>query len=331
MSPRRLMTPRRVALVAFQGVQLLDVAGPLEVFDLARRNCLDAGRPDPYRIEVLTAAGGPVTTSSQLTLAPHAALHERRAGLDTVIVAGGNGTIDALADGTIPAWLRAVEPGCRRVASVCSGAFLLADAGLLEHRRATTHWSVCDQLDRVHPTTVVDGDAIYVRDGKIATSAGITAGMDLALALVEEDLGRDLALEVARWLVLFVRRPGGQSQFSTQLRAQAAERAPLRDLQTWIVEHPTADLSIATLADRVHMSPRHFARVFRRETGVTPAVYVERARVDLARRLLEETALALDDVADAAGFGSIETLRRAFHRTLGVAPSDYRARFRQPA
>jgi transcriptional regulator GlxA family with amidase domain len=181
------------------------------------------------------------------------------------------------------------------------------------------------------PATVVDADAIYVRDGKVATSAGITAGMDLALALVEEDLGRDLALEVARWLVLFVRRPGGQSQFSTQLRAQSAERAPLRDLQTWIVEHPADDLSVATLAARVAMSTRHFARVFTRETGVTPAVYVERARVDIARRLLEETGLGLDAVAEASGFGSVETLRRAFHRTLGVPPSDYRSRFRQSA
>ena len=214
---------------------------------------------------------------------------------------------------------------------MCSGAFLLARAGLLAGRRATTHWSVCDELARIFPDTTVDPDAIYVRDGNVATSAGITAGMDLALALVEEDLGRELALEVARWLVLFVRRPGGQSQFSTQLRSQSAERAPIRELQTWIVEHPTDDLSVGNLASRVAMSPRHFARVFTRETGVTPAVYVEATRVELGRRLLEETGLGLDAVAEAAGFGSVETLRRAFHRTLGVAPSDYRARFRQPA
>jgi transcriptional regulator GlxA family with amidase domain len=217
------------------------------------------------------------------------------------------------------------------MASVCSGAFLLAAAGLLDGRRATTHWSVCELLADTFPMTRVEPDSIYVRDGNIATSAGITAGMDLALALVEEDHGRDVALEVARWLVLFMRRPGGQSQFSTQLRAQSAEREPLRDLQTWIVENPTADLSVGALATRVAMSPRHFARVFARETGVTPAVYVERIRVDLARRLLEETGLGLEAEADASGFGSVETLRRAFHRTLGVAPSDYRARFRQPA
>jgi transcriptional regulator GlxA family with amidase domain len=229
---------RSIAIVAHADVQLLDVAGPLEVFDLARRRSLERGRPDPYTIEVLAPQAEPVRTSSGLMITPHAELADRRAGVDTVVVAGGNGTVDAYADGQIADWLRAVEPRCRRVTSVCSGAFLLAQAGLLDDRRATTHWSSCELLAATFPSTAVDVDAIYVRDGKVATSAGITAGMDLALALVEEDLGRDLALEVARWLVLFVRRPGGQSQFSTQLRAQAAERAPLRDLQTWIVEHP---------------------------------------------------------------------------------------------
>jgi transcriptional regulator GlxA family with amidase domain len=325
------LVSRAIAIVAFPGVQLLDVAGPLEVFELARRLSTEQGAPDPYRVEVLTAGGVAVASSSNLTITPHASLDRRRHDLDTVVVAGGNGTVDAITDGAITTWLRAVEPRCRRVASVCSGAFLLARAGLLDGRRATTHWSVCDELERGFPSVEVDSDAIHVRDGKIATSAGITAGMDLALALVEEDLGHDLALDVARWLVLFVRRPGGQSQFSTHLRAQAAEREPLRDLQTWILEHATDDLSITTLAARVHMSPRHFARVFRRETGVTPAVYVERTRVEVGRRLLEDTGLGLDDVAEAAGFGSVETLRRAFHRTLGVAPSDYRARFRHTA
>jgi transcriptional regulator GlxA family with amidase domain len=310
-------------IVAFPGVQLLDVAGPLEVFDLAERF-----RPGTYRVEVVTSDGTPLASSSGLRITPHAALTERTGSIDTVVVAGGEETVAAAADGALIAWLQSVESRARRVTSVCSGAFLLGLAGLLAGRRATTHWSVCDELARRFTDTVVDPDAIYVRDGNIATSAGITAGMDLALALVEEDLGRELALEVARWLVLFVRRPGGQSQFSTQLRSQAAERAPIRELQTWIVEHPTHDLSVGTLAGHVAMSPRHFARVFTRETGVTPAVYVEATRVELARRLLEETGLGLDAVADAAGFGSVETLRRAFHRTLGVAPSDYRSRFR---
>jgi transcriptional regulator GlxA family with amidase domain len=318
--------PRHVVIVAYPEVQLLDVAGPLEVFGLA-----DRFRPSSYVVEVITTAGAPISTSSGLEVVPHAPLSARTTGLDTVIVAGGNGTVAALDDVELRAWLRERASTCRRVASVCSGAFLLARAGLLDGRRATTHWSVCDELARVFPRTSVEPDAIYVRDGNVATSAGITAGMDLALALVEEDLGRDAALEVARWLVLFVRRPGGQSQFSTQLRAQSAERAPIRDLQTWIVEHPADDLSVTALAERVAMSPRHFARVFSRETGVTPAVYAERARVDMARRLLEETGLGLDAVAEGAGFGSVETLRRAFHRSLGVAPSDYRSRFRLTA
>jgi transcriptional regulator GlxA family with amidase domain len=319
------MSDRQVVIVAYPDVQLLDVAGPLEVFDLATRF-----RPSCYRVEVVTADGRPFVTTSGLSITPHRSISGVGA-VDTVIVAGGNGTVAALGDADLIGWLTERAADSRRVASVCSGAFLLAQAGLLDGRRATTHWSVCDELARAFPRTQVEPDAIYVRDGKVATSAGITAGMDLALALVEEDLGRDIALEVARWLVLFVRRPGGQSQFSTQLKAQAAERAPIRELQTWIVEHAAEDLCVAKLADRVAMSPRHFARVFTRETGVTPAVYVETVRVDLARRLLEETGMGLDVVAQASGFGSVETLRRAFHRTLGVAPSDYRARFRQSA
>jgi transcriptional regulator GlxA family with amidase domain len=307
-------------------VQLLDVAGPLEVFSLT-----DRFRPGAYHVEVLTRSGQVVTTSSGLRIEPHGALGDRTGPVDTVVVAGGNGTRAALADPELRSWLGDAAARTRRMTSVCSGAFLLAAAGLLDGRRATTHWSECDTLATAFPTTTVEPDAIYVRDGQVATSAGITAGMDLALALVEEDFGREVALDVARWLVLFVRRPGGQSQFSTQLRAQAAESEPIRELQAWIVEHPSAELSVNTLAARVAMSPRHFARVFARETGLTPAAYVEAVRVDMARRLLEDTGLGLDSVAEGAGFGSVETLRRAFHRTLGVAPSDYRARFRQPA
>lgn len=316
---------RTVLVVAYPDVQLLDVAGPLEVFHRAARLC-----PGAYEIELASVDGRPFRSSSGVQLCPDAPLHARHAA-DTVVVAGGDGTFEAVRDERLLGWLRAAASRCRRVTSVCSGAFVLAEAGLLDGRRATTHWSVCDLLARTYPSTLVEPDAIYVRDGHIATSAGVTAGMDLALALVEEDLGRDVALEVARWLVLFVRRPGGQSQFSTQLRAQAAEREPLRELQAWIVENPCADLSVPALAARVAMSPRHFARVFTRETGTTPATYVEATRVELARRLLEETSLGLEAVADGAGFGSVETLRRAFHRTLGVAPSDYRTRFRRPA
>jgi transcriptional regulator GlxA family with amidase domain len=204
---------------------------------------------------------------------------------------------------------------------------VLAAAGLLDGRRATTHWSVCDELARRYPEVDVDPDPIYVRDGNVSTSAGITAGMDLALAFVEEDFGRDVALTVARHLVLFVRRPGGQSQFSAQLAAQHAERPGLRDLQSAIANDPGGDLSVNTLAARVAMSPRHFARAFRDEVGMTPAAYVECARVEYARRLLETSDLGFGEVAHASGFGSIDTMRRAFARRLGVAPSEYRQRF----
>jgi transcriptional regulator GlxA family with amidase domain len=215
------------------------------------------------------------------------------------------------------------------VASVCSGAFLLAEAGVLAGRRATTHWESCDALARRHPDVEVDPDPIFVRDGNVLTSAGVTAGMDLALALVEDDHGPERALAVARQLVMYVRRPGGQSQFSAALRAQRAERRPLRELQAWVADHLDADLSVEALARRAAMSPRNFARAFAAEAGVTPARYVEEVRVEAARRLLEGTGRPVDGIAAACGFGSAETMRRAFLRTVHVPPSEYRKRFRK--
>jgi transcriptional regulator GlxA family with amidase domain len=217
------------------------------------------------------------------------------------------------------------------VASVCSGAFVLAAAGLLDGRRATTHWSACDLLARLHPSVTVDPDPIYVRDGDVYTSAGVTAGMDLALAMVEDDLGRDVALAVARRLVLFLHRPGDQSQFSAQLSTQWSDRDPLRRLQQWIADHPGGDLAVEALAARAGMSPRHFARCFRDDTGVTPARYVATVRLEAARRRLEESDDAVEHVAAACGFGTAETMRRAFLRALGVAPTEYRRRFRSAA
>jgi transcriptional regulator GlxA family with amidase domain len=214
------------------------------------------------------------------------------------------------------------------VAAVCNGAFLLAEAGLLEGRRATTHWAAGDELARRYPSVDVDTDPIFVRDGNVYTSAGVSAGMDLALALVEEDLGREAALEVARWLVLFLKRPGGQSQFSAQLASQFAERHPLRELQAWIVSHPAEDLSVPALASRAFMSERNFARAFRREVGMTPAAYVEAVRVDRARMLLETSETPVETIAAECGFGTVETMRRAFARRVRVSPSDYRGRFR---
>jgi transcriptional regulator GlxA family with amidase domain len=237
---------------------------------------------------------------------------------------------DALADAELMRWLRSAAGRSRRVASVCSGAFLLAGAGLLDGRRATTHWAACDELSRRHPDVVVQRDAIFVRDGQVWTSAGVTAGMDLALALVEEDLGPAAARDVARWLVLFLKRPGGQSQFSAQLASSGAGREALRELQAWIPGNLGSDLSVPALAERAHMSPRHFARAFRAEVGMTPAAYVESVRVEQARIALEGSRATVDEIARGCGFGTVETMRRAFHRRIGVGPSAYRNRF-QPA
>lgn len=308
--------------VLFEGVQSLDVTGPLEVFDGA---CLSAGDPGAYRLRTASVDGGPVRTSSGLTLVPDFALADAPAP-HTLLVPGGQGTRDP--DPRLIDWLRAHGPHARRLVSVCTGAMLLADAGLLRGRRATTHWAYSATLARRHPETDVDADPIYVRDGHIATSAGVTAGIDLALALVEEDLGRDIALDVARHLVVFLRRPGNQAQFSTQLSAQTARREPLREVQQWISEHTDADLSVASLAERARLSPRHFARAFREETGVTPGRYVERVRLEQARRLLEEGPQSVAEISRICGYGTAEAMRRAFVKTLGSAPAEYRRRAR---
>jgi transcriptional regulator GlxA family with amidase domain len=213
------------------------------------------------------------------------------------------------------------------VVGLCTGSFVLAEAGLLDGRSATTHWAFCDELARRFPGVKVQPDPIYVRDGGVYTSAGATAGLDLVLALVEEDLGRRVALTVAQWMVVFLKRPGGQSQFSVQLSTQMAGRQPLRDMQAWVLDHPGADLSVEALARRVNMSPRNFFRVFVREVGMTPGRFVERVRVEAARRLLEETSRGVPDVATASGFGSQEAMRVAFRRALGVSPKGYRSRF----
>jgi transcriptional regulator GlxA family with amidase domain len=318
--------PLAVWMVVFPEVQVLDATGPVEVFSLANRLARD-GAPR-YDVSVLAPEAGAITTSSGLPIVAGRSIRQAAGPVDTLIVAGGPGTKAAMADARLVSWLRRTAPRARRVASVCSGAFLLGEAGLLDGRRATTHWAVCDALQRRYPTARVEADPIFVRDGKVSTSAGVTAGMDLALELVEEDGGRDLALAVARWLVMFLRRPGGQSQFSVQLRAQVAERRGLRDLQAWIAEHLGDDLSVPALARRARMSPRNFARAFRREIGATPAAYVEAQRVEAARRLLETADLSVAEVATACGFGRVETMHRAFRRGVRVSPGQYRRHFR---
>jgi transcriptional regulator GlxA family with amidase domain len=250
---------------------------------------------------------------------------------DTLVVAGGVGTREAVGDAQLVAWVAAAAARARRTTSVCTGAYLLAEAGLLAGRSATTHWRWCEPLARRHPDVALDGDAIYVHDGDVWTSAGVTAGIDLALALVEEDVGRDVALAVAQELVVFLRRPGGQSQFSRALAAQQATRPALRELQGWIAGHLDADLSVAALASRVNLTERSFSRAFRREVGQSPAAYVESLRIERARMLLEDGAESLEAVARATGFASPEVLRRAFHRRVGVSPAAYRDRFRLAA
>jgi transcriptional regulator GlxA family with amidase domain len=320
--------PREIAIVAYPGVQSLDVTGPLEVFAGAQQLIEATSRRDRgYRVRVLSRDGRPLSTSSGLAIVPHARLPRAAASVDTLIVAGGAGHVDAAADAELVDWVARASRSARRTASVCTGAFVLAAAGLLDGRRATTHWAWAQELQREHPRVRVDAEPIFVRDGQVWTSAGVTAGMDLALALVEQDLDRDAALTIARHLVLFLRRPGNQSQFSATLAAQRAEREPLREVQRAVLEDIAGDHSVEAMAARAHMSPRHFARAFRAETGVTPARHVELIRLEAARTRLEDTSEPLALIAAECGFGTEETLRRAFLRTLHVGPAEYRRRF----
>ena len=317
--------PRRIVILAFPGVQPLDVVGPAEVF--AGADALSGG--DAYTVEVVAKDPGPITVrSSGYGIVPKTTTARCRGPIDTLVIAGGFGVAKAEEDAALVRWIRSAARRSRRVTSVCSGAFLLARAGLLEGRTCTTHWASTAELARRHPELTVDPNPIFVRDGNVWTSAGVTSGMDLSLALVEEDLGREIAVQIARWLVLFLQRPGGQAQFSTHLSAQLAERRPLRDLQAWIADNLDEDLRVETLAGRAAMSPRNFARFFRRETGMTPAAYVEELRVERARQLLEEGADPVEVISARCGFGTPETMRRAFSRRVGVAPAAYRGRFR---
>jgi transcriptional regulator GlxA family with amidase domain len=319
---------RNVVIVMYSETQSLDFIGPLEVFSGARRLIEATGRAEPgYHITLASPDGASIRTSSGVEVVPGSSLADAPEPIDTLIVAGGDGSKDASKDERLLDWINTVAPRTRRVASVCTGAFVLAAAGLLDGRRATTHWASAGRLADLYPSVEVDPEPIYLRDGPVWTSAGVTAGMDLALAMVEEDLDRDAALTIARHLVLFLRRPGNQSQFSATLAAQEPEREPLREVQRYVVEHVAEDLSVQALAERAHMSPRHFARAFAAETGITPGRYVERVRLEAARRALEDTARPIVIVAKTCGFGTAETMRRTFLRALGVAPAEYRRRY----
>ncbi|MFD5461856.1 GlxA family transcriptional regulator [Kitasatospora sp. NPDC127059] len=318
------MTSPRIVFAVFPDFQILDLTGPHEVFTQAGR--LTGG----VVIDTVAATPGPVPASGGLAVSPTRTTDEFDAAdhpVDTLIAVGGSGVHRACEDGRFVDWFARTARRSRRTASVCSGAFLLGAAGLLHGRRAVTHWSCCARLAELHPLATVDPDPIFVRDGELWTSAGVTAGLDLALAMAEADHGPEVSRTIARHLVMFVQRPGGQAQFSAQLSAQRPERAPLREILAWIADHPDSDLGVPALAARAAMSERNFTRVFRAETGRTPASYVESVRIEAARRLLETTAATLESVARSCGFGTVETLHRGFKRTLHVTPGEYRRRF----
>jgi len=316
---------RTIEVITFPEVQLLDVTGPVQVFASANELIANAGGAPPYRLKLVTPGDQDVVSSAgvMLTASP---LSRDSEPLDTLLVAGGKGVEAAAANSALIDWLQRRATRARRVASVCTGAFLLAAAGLLNGRRAVTHWKDCARLAQRFPAVRVEPNPIFVRDGSIWTSAGVTAGIDLALALVEEDLGRLMALAVARYMVVFLKRPGGQAQFSAALALQAADDK-FGALHDWINGHLNDDLSLSVLADQAGMSERSFSRHYAEATGQTPARAIERLRVEAARLLLSESRTPVKRVAQRCGFGSEETMRRSFLRLLAVTPQDYRSRF----
>ncbi|MGC8519081.1 MAG: GlxA family transcriptional regulator [Steroidobacteraceae bacterium] len=316
--------PKTVAILAMPGVQLLDVSGPLDVFAEAN---VQTHAP-AYRLQLIATVPGDIRSSSGVRLTPDRVIRpNEHEAPDTLLVAGCPNAAHAQLPAVLTDWLRRVAPRTRRYGSICTGAFVLAAAGLLDGRRITTHWALAARLAAAYPSVTVEEDAIHVRDGKVRTAAGVTAGLDLALALVEEDLGRAVAMNVASHLVMFFKRPGGQLQFSRAGRSLPAGRSVLQTVQRYIAAHPAADHAVAHLAARAGLSPRHFARLFHQEVGVTPAAWVEAARVAAARRLLEGARLPPKQVAVQCGFANADTLRRAFVRHVGVTPAEYRKRY----
>jgi transcriptional regulator GlxA family with amidase domain len=318
------MGVRVIELLAYPAVQLLDVTGPLQVFATANDLMVKSGAEPAYSIRLVAPGGNSVQASAGFALVADP-LPPLSSCIDTLVVAGGEGANSVGAE--LIDWVHQRAQQARRVVSICTGAFLLASAGLLNGKRVATHWLYCDDFAERFPSVEVDADSIFVRDGSIWTSAGVTAGIDLALALVEEDLGRSLALDVARYLVVFVKRPGGQAQFSEMLSLQSAEDK-FGALHDWISKHLADDLSLPVLAEQAAMSERSFSRHYAEATGLTPARAVERLRVEGARRFLTDTRIPVKRIAQRCGFGSEETMRRSFLRLLSVTPQDYRARFR---
>jgi transcriptional regulator GlxA family with amidase domain len=322
---------RRIGFLTFRDCDILDVCGPLEVFFWAEHWLGRLGKAGEfsYQTILISAAPGPIRTLSGVEIIATHGYTEISEGLDTLIVAGGR-IEEANKDEALVGWVRSVAPRTRRVASVCSGAFILAAAGLLHQRRATTHWIYADAFASAYPSIEVDATKVFIRDGNIYTSGGINSGIDLALALVEEDVGPEIMLAVARMMVMFPRRPGGQSQFSahTSGETEKTSRTDFTELRTWMMAHPELDLSVPTLADRMGMSERNFSRVFRGEMGESPAQFAEKVRAEAARSKLEQTLLPIETIAKECGFGEPERMRRTFQRLYETSPADYRARFR---
>ncbi len=318
------MKAKTIVMLALPGVQLLDVSGPLDVFAEANAQAGQA----VYKLVLLATSPEPLHSSSGVRLLPDWTLDQATSEpIDTLLVAGCPNISHLPVDDIVSGWLRERAPKARRYGSVCSGAFFLAAAGLLNSRRVTTHWAVASALASQYPLIHVDEDSIQISDGPVRTAAGVTAGLDLALALVEEDLGREIAMRVASQLVMFFKRPGGQMQFSRKGEAAPAGRAAFQELQRWVACNPAIDHSVASLAGRMDLSPRHFSRLFRSEVGITPATWVEEARVSAARKLLEQGHEAPKQVAAHCGFADADTFRRAFVRHVGVTPAEYRKRF----
>lgn len=335
MKPLRINKPvaaqgtRTVAIVIFAGCEILDATAPVEVFDMANRILSDQGAERPgYRIMLLAERSGHVETSSGVRMVADSWL-DVADEIDTLIVSGGpdDALRRAVTDRALISRIKETGLQVRRLVSVCSGAFLLAEAGMLDGRRATTHWMDTERLGREYPQVQVEPDAIFVRDGFVATSAGVTAGLDLALSLVEEDFGKALALAVARRLVMYLKRPGGQTQFSTHLRNQMVTGGSVSTALTWLEDNFRTKITVDDLAERAGMSPRNFARSFLRETGTTPARYIELIRIEQAMQLLEDIHRPLAGIATECGFTSTEQLRRAFQRNFGINPLEYRERF----
>jgi transcriptional regulator GlxA family with amidase domain len=317
---------KNVLIVVPHNAQSLDVSGPIDAFLEANRQSFGKAN---YQIRTVSAGHEPRVQAGGLSMIADGTIYDDDFSADTLLVAGTPDYAQAYDSRDLQEWLRRRAPEARRYGSVCTGAFFLGAAGLLDGHRATTHWQHATELAERFPAANIVPDQIYVEDGPLWTSAGVTAGIDLTLRLIEDDHGRELALSVARRLVVFLKRPGGQSQFSAHLAAQIAAEGRIQAVQHWILEHLPLDLSISVLASRAAMSVRNFTRVFQQETGITPADFVEMARVDSARRLLEDTETPLQRIASSCGFANPDTMRRAFIRRIGAGPSEYRERFRR--